>query len=143
MIITILSTLLAIVFVILSGFHFYWFFGGRWGSDSVIPTKGDGNSVQEIPKLATLVVAIVLVVFGWIYLVKSGLTAFNLPLIVSKYIYWILPALFTIRAIGEFKYVGFFKTIKNTKFARSDTKFFSPLCLSMGVIGFIIVLYSQ
>ena len=39
------------------------------------------------------------------------------------------------RAIGEFRLVGFFKTVKGSLFARMDTLFFSPLCvlLSLGL----------
>ena len=33
------------------------------------------------------------------------------------------------RAIGEFKYVGFFKRVRGSRFATLDTFVFSPLCL--------------
>ena len=33
------------------------------------------------------------------------------------------------RAIGEFKYVGFFKKVRGSKFARMDTLLYSPVCL--------------
>jgi hypothetical protein len=33
------------------------------------------------------------------------------------------------RAIGEFKYVGFFKRVRGSRFARRDTLLYSPLCL--------------
>jgi lipopolysaccharide/colanic/teichoic acid biosynthesis glycosyltransferase len=33
------------------------------------------------------------------------------------------------RAVGEFKYVGFFKRVRDSKFATLDTFVYSPLCL--------------
>ena len=38
-----------------------------------------------------------------------------------------------IRAVGDFKYVGFFKKIKGTIFAQNDTHFYSPLCLLISI----------
>jgi hypothetical protein len=37
------------------------------------------------------------------------------------------------RAIGEFKYLGFFKRVTGSKFARLDTLLYSPLCLLLAV----------
>ncbi|MHA7965352.1 DUF3995 domain-containing protein [Paenibacillus sp. CAU 1782] len=46
---------------------------------------------------------------------------------------WLLGSLFRIRAIGDLKWVGFFKKRKGTLFAKWDTALFSPLCLLLGV----------
>ena len=37
------------------------------------------------------------------------------------------------RAIGEFKYVGFFKRVRGSRFARLDTWIYSPLCLLLAL----------
>ena len=37
------------------------------------------------------------------------------------------------RAIGEFKYVGFFKRIRGSRFATLDSFVFSPICLLLAV----------
>ena len=140
MIIMILSLILFAVFSVLCGFHFYWFFGGTWGVEKVIPTQDNEQCAQSIPQFATLLVALVLVSFGLLYLIKSGLINVNLPNWITIYSYWIMPAIFIIRAIGEFKYVGFFKKIKNTEFAKADSTIFSPLCMSIGIIGIFIQL---
>jgi hypothetical protein len=42
--------------------------------------------------------------------------------------------------MGEFNYVGFFKKVKDTEFAKWDTKLFSPLCLLISSFGFAIEL---
>jgi len=140
MIIIILSSLLFLIFTVLGGFHFYWFFGGILGLEKVFPTKPNEVKTLSIPKIATLIVAIVLVLFGLIYLVKSGFINYSLPNWVTSYGYWVIPSLFILRAIGEFKYVGFFKKIKNTEFAKANSKIFSPLCLVIGIAGILIQL---
>ncbi|PCJ64894.1 MAG: hypothetical protein COA58_11515 [Bacteroidetes bacterium] len=140
MIITILSLVLFVTFTILGGFHFYWLSGNTWGLKKVIPTKTNELNTLEIPKFATLLVALALTTFGLLYLLKSGLIHIQIPNWVTDYAYWIIPSIFILRAIGDFKYLGFFKKIKNTEFGKTDSKLFSPLCLGIGVIGILIQL---
>ncbi len=137
---TFLSIVLFLIFTVLGGFHFYWLFGGVWGLKKTIPTKSIEVKLLPIPKLATLIVALVLVSFGLIYLVKSELIKIQIPNWITNYGYWGISSLFILRAIGEFKYVGFFKKIKNTEFAKADSKVFSPLCLIIGITGIVIEL---
>jgi len=89
MIVIILSTILFLIFTILGGFHFYWLFGGKWGLEKVIPTKGNGPGTLSIPKLATLIVGLILVLFGLIYLMKSGLETVQVPHWATNYGYWL------------------------------------------------------
>jgi hypothetical protein len=53
---------------------------------------------------------------------------------------WLIAGVFMLRAIGEFKYVGFFKKVRKTAFGLNDTKFYSPLCLLIGLLMMIIQL---
>ena len=139
MILIILSLILFLVFAILSGFHFYWLFGGNYGVRKVIPTKGvDASNSQAIPPFATLIVALGLLSFGVMYLFKAELITLSIPTWILQYGAWFVPSIFILRAIGEFNYVGFFKKIKDTEFAQADSKLFSPLCLGIGVIGLLI-----
>ncbi len=140
MTVSILSGILSVVFLLFSVFHFYWFFGGSYGLTKVIPTKGNKANTVKIPKLATLLVALVLLSFSLLYSIKSGILFFDILGWLSDFCYWFIPIVFILRAIGEFNYTGFFKRIKNTEFARADSTFFSPLCLLIGIIGIIIQL---
>jgi len=74
--ITILSIILLVIFTSLGFIHFYWLLGGKWGLEKVIPTKDNQSSTPSIPKFATLIVGLVLVLFGLIYLAKSGIVNF-------------------------------------------------------------------
>lgn len=143
MINALLCIVLFVIFTILGGIHFYWLFGGTWGLKQAIPTKTNEPNNLSIPNFATLVVSIILISFGLIYLFKSEILSFHSQNWLTKYGYQIIPYLFLIRAIGEFKYVGFFKKIKNTEFSKADTKIFSPLCLIIGIIGITILLITK
>ncbi|WP_400070441.1 DUF3995 domain-containing protein [Zobellia russellii] len=138
MTVMILSAILFLVFVALGGIHFYWLFGGTWALKSAIPTKGNELNSLAIPKIATLIVGLVLVSFGLLYLLKSGLMHFQAPNWIINYAYWFIPSIFILRAIGEFKYVGLFKKIKHTTFANADSKVFIPLCLAIGIMGILV-----
>lgn len=143
MITILLSLILFTIFTSLACIHFYWFFGGEFGLEKVVPTRGSHTRVLSIPKFATLIVALVLLIFGFAYLVKTGLIYVQVLNSVTKYGYWIIPSIFILRAIGDFKYVGFFKKIKNTEFARADSKWFAPLCLIIGIFGILIQLINK
>ncbi len=140
MFITTLSIILAIVFIVLSSFHFYWLAGGTWGLESVIPSKSKQASTLRIPKFATLIVALGLAAFALLYLARSGLVNVQFPNWI-QYGYWFIPAIFSLRGIGDFNYVGLFKKVKGTKFSDADSKIFVPLCLFIGILGFAIQLY--
>jgi hypothetical protein len=143
MITAILSTILIVIFTSLGFIHFYWLFGGKWGLEQTLPTKKIGTKAIEPPKFATTIVGIVLVSFGLLYLTNTGLKIFQVPNWIVAYGSWIIPSLFILRAIGDFKYVGFFKKIKNTVFAKADSKWFAPLCLTIGIIGIAIQIMNK
>ena len=143
MITVLLSVSLFFIFLVLSGFHFYWLCGGVWGLEKVIPTKENEASPLLIPKFATLVVALGLVLLGVVYLMKSGLVNAKTPEWFTSYAYWMIPSVFLARAIGEFKYVGIFKKVKNTEFAKADSKIFVPLCLIIGLLGILVQLMAN
>lgn len=138
---TIIAIISFLIFLFISFIHFYWAFGGKWGIDAVLPTKDDNNTKVLNPSiLPTLIVAFGLLGFGLHILIISGLIAFDIPQWLSNYGLWIIASIFTLRAIGDFKYVGFFKKIKLTKFGKNDTKYYSPLCLTIGILTLILEL---
>lgn len=67
----------------------------------------------------------------------------QIPNWITNYGYWIIPSIFILRAIGDFKYVGFFKKVRNTEFAKTDSKWFAPLCLTIGIFGILIQLMNK
>jgi len=137
----VLGALLAIIFLFLSTLHFYWAFGGKWGIDSAIPTKDENIQALKPPTIATIIVGIGLLLFSLFYMARIEFFTVKLSSWLHLYIGWILPSIFLLRVIGDFKYVGLFKKVKMTKFAKSDTKYFIPLCAFIAVSGFILQMY--
>lgn len=139
---TTIAIILFLVFLFLSSIHFYWAFGGQWGKDAAVPTKDSNIKVFEPGLLSTLIVAIGLLFFGLIVLKAAkefNLSPFHWPALLSKYGPWTIAGIFSIRAIGDFKYVGFFKKHRHTKFAKNDTKYYSPLCLIIGILTLVLI----
>lgn len=134
----ILSILLSLILIGLGLIHFNWVIGGKFGFSESLPIKENGERVLNPKKIDSAIVGIGLTAFGIFYVLKSGLFVYDLPEWIMKYGGWIIPIIFILRAIGEFKYVGFFKSIKKTDFGKLDTKLFSPLCLIIGILGIII-----
>ena len=129
----ILQLIKPIIFLIISGFHFYWAFGGTFGIKAVIPQM-EGKMAFQPPVLATIFIALAVLIsaiLSW----KPHPNSYAKTLIYGNLIIGIV---FLIRAIGDFKYVGFFKKVKGSLFAENDSRYYSPLCVVVSGIGFFI-----
>lgn len=138
---TAVAIILIIIFLVLSGIHYYWLLGGKRSTDAVIPTKDDEVKAIMPGFIPTITVATGLLGFGGIVL--SSVMDFDLPEWLNpanKYGLWLIVGIFGSRAVGEFNYVGFFKKIKHTKFAVNDTKYYSPLSLAISILALILQL---
>jgi hypothetical protein len=134
----IFATINAAILLIISLLHFYWGFGGRWGMAQSLPTNEAGETVLKPDAMACFVVSFGLLgmsvyVFGF-----SKMINLPLPYVVSKYSIWVIAFIFLARAIGDFKYAGFSKKIKTTRFAELDTRYYAPLCLYLSVSSILM-----
>jgi hypothetical protein len=134
----ILSVINALIFAIISGFHFYWAMGGTVGFDVVLPSNRDASKALNPSKSVTCIAALVFLGIAIFYLIKADLIPIPLPRLINNYGLYALASVLIIRAMGDFKYAGFFKTIKDTPFADYDTKYYSPLCLFLGLSTLVI-----
>ncbi len=129
--------LLAVIFAILGFFHLYWAAGGRVGTGAAIPTAGGERLLNSSPFWTVLVAAALfaamLVVLGRLKIWGAFVPSWTFYLGT-----WIISLLFLLRAIGDFRYVGFFKSVRDTNFAHWDTILFSPLCLVIAILAFLI-----
>jgi hypothetical protein len=133
-----LGLLLAAIFAFLGSIHLYWAFGGKKASDAVIPNVG-GKAVFTPSTFVTVLVALALFAAMFTILGQSGFISF----IPSRLFYFgtlVISWAFLLRAIGEFRLVGFFKKVTDTKFAYWDTRVFSPLCLLIAIMAFILLM---
>lgn len=134
---TIIAGSLIAVFASLSLVHVYWLVGGRVGQLAAIP-EIDGKLVFEPSALATLVVAIGLALCAVVIAGTAGILDLPLSQIVLAWITRALAVVLLLRAIGDFRLVGFFKRIRHTRFAHLDTIVYSPLCLVLAIGAAIV-----
>jgi hypothetical protein len=135
---TIIDLVLAIVFLSLAAIHVYWAFGGKGAAAATVPSNLNNKPIISPGPVDCMVVALGLLGFCVFVLIRSGILLIGLPGWLLNYGLWAIAALFLLRAMGEFKYVGFFKKIKSTQFGQMDTKYYSPLCLLIAVLAVIL-----
>lgn len=126
------------IFVALSSIHFYWLAGGRWGLDMALPTNPSQDFLFRPSTMATLVVAFGLLLFAIITLGNGFAFQGKVDQHYFRYGDGVISLIFLMRAVGDFRYVGFFKRIRETTFAKMDSRFYSPLCLLVAMIGSMI-----
>lgn len=141
MLTTIALIILVAILLFISTLHIYWAFGGKWSSKNVFPVlEGSKQLPNIIPVIPTLIVAVLLLVAAGLFLWHSGVIALALPEWIRIAGVWTVTVVFAARAIGEFRYVGFFKKVYNSGFSRLDTRIFSPLCLFIAILALIVVI---
>ncbi|MHC9063421.1 DUF3995 domain-containing protein [Nitrospira sp. CMX1] len=134
---TIIALPLIVTFLTLSLWHVYWLLGGRVGLDAAIP-EIDGKPVFQPSAVATFVVAVALALCALLLAATAGLVSLPFPNMLLIWLTRGLAVLLLLRAIGDFRLVGFFKRIRGTRFARLDTAVYSPLCLLLAIGSSII-----
>jgi len=110
--------------------------GGKAGKAAAVPTAG-GRALIKPSALGTTMVAAGLCVLaalvalriGWLKL--PGLANDNMFVQIGI---WLIAVMFALRAVGDFRYFGFFKRIRDSKFARLDTLAYSPLCAALAIL---------
>ena len=88
--------------------------------------------------LASIVVATGLSLMATVHLSNASLFSVDLQFPVNKIATLAIGIIFLLRSIGDFKWVGLFKKVRDTEFGRSDTKYFVPLCLFLSLSAFLI-----
>ncbi|MDZ5472242.1 DUF3995 domain-containing protein [Bacillus sp. 31A1R] len=122
-----------IILVLVGVLHFYWVLGGKWGIRAALPEKIEGETVFKPRWIETLIVAFGLIGVAFILLAQNNLLPFFTSNSFTKWSSIIFTFIFLLRAMGDFKYLGFTKKIKNTNFAKYDTQLYSPLCIYLGI----------
>lgn len=140
--VVIVAGTLAIAFCVLSLLHVGWALGWRGGHVQVLPER-DGAPLFRPGPLSTLAVAAVLFLAALIVTQRAGLGRELLPAALVRPGCWAVSIALVFRAVGEFRYVGFFKRVRDTAFARMDTRYYSPLALLLGVGVGLVAVYGR
>jgi hypothetical protein len=112
--------------------HLYWAVRGV-GTGAGVPSREDGTPAMRPGRLAALGVALALSIAALILLGRARLVTTGLPPVALRIGAWGVAATFAARAIGEFRYVGLFRRVRGTPFARWDAWLFTPLCLLLAL----------
>ncbi|WP_306352721.1 DUF3995 domain-containing protein [Flavobacterium sp. '19STA2R22 D10 B1'] len=136
-----LIVLNAIIFTFLSLLHIYWATGGKWGINVAVPTRTQKEKVIRPSAFGTFIVGLGLLLFALVTLGNLALFEAFIPQRSITIGTYVIGCIFLLRAIGDFKFIGLFKIIKNTPFAKKDTAYYTPLCLVISGISFAVAIY--
>jgi hypothetical protein len=125
-----IAIIVCAIFVVLAMWHFYMAFAGHSGESAAVPSQ-DGKPIFVPSAGSTIAVGIVLLIFALLVACTSGIVSPGLPASLLTGLSYALALGLLVRAVGDLKFVGFFKRVRGTRFARMDTLFYSPLCLAL------------
>ncbi|AJY75924.1 DUF3995 domain-containing protein [Paenibacillus beijingensis] len=130
----------AIILGLISLLHYYWAFGGRWGVHVVMYAREGEHQPAHYPgAAATIIVATLILLAGFLLPIQGGYVPSIEANLWTRSGCIVCAFVFVVRAIGEFKYLGFFKRVRHSAFSKYDTWLYSPLCLYLG-ITFVLIL---
>jgi hypothetical protein len=121
-----------------AGFHAHWALGGRMGFSVSLPQRPDGMPVMAHRlswwRPAAGCVALGLALLALLLLAGAGRIFLPLPTSAIRAALVLTGAAFAARALVPNRYVGFFKALRTTRWAKYDTRLYSPLFLLLGLL---------
>lgn len=130
---------LTAILATLSGLHVYWALGGKAGLEGTLPrAEGSEEALFRPGPIATLIVAGILAFGVAVTLWRAGIVEPPAPAWIPRTGVWFMAVAFALRAIGDFKYVGFFKKASESTFARRDSRIYSPLCVVIAALAVMV-----
>jgi Protein of unknown function (DUF3995) len=127
-----LAGLLAATFAALSVLHIYWSMGGRWGHAAALPERS-GRPAFEPGMLGTFVVAGLLAAASLVVLGRVGVGPAAGLRRLTHLGAWTIAAVLLLRGIGDFRLVGLFRSVGDTRFAWWDRRVYTPLALALAL----------
>ena len=128
----IIATCVSIVFVSLAFWHFYMALVPSAGTSGAVPSI-EGKPLFIPSRKATIAVGVMLLLFACLVAATGGLVDVGISPLVLRWASFALALGLLARAIGDFRYVGFFKRIRGSRFATLDSFVFSPICLLLAL----------
>jgi hypothetical protein len=133
--------LVAAAFAAIALIHVYWAFGGSLGGEAAVPRAAIAPGAEShaprppafVPtRAATLAVAAALAIVALLVALQAGWFGASLQHGALRAVIGVVAAAMFVRAIGDFRLVGFFKRRTESRFAQLDSWFYSPLCVLLG-----------
>lgn len=119
--------------------HFYWAFGGTKGVAAAVPASR-GQPLFKPGPMATTGVGIGLLGLAALFFVTGVRLAPQAAQWGLRTMTALAGLVFAARAVGDFRYLGFFKRAREGRFAWLDTYAYSPLCLALAILAGAVAL---
>jgi len=142
-----LAISLSATFTLLGLVHVYWALGGRRGLQAALPQlpvqpvppglqragePAQRNAFTPSPG-STLAVAAALLGVALAVALRGGLFGEPMQHAALRCVLAAVALALLARAVGDFRLVGFFKRVKDSAFARMDSRVYAPLCVLLGL----------
>jgi hypothetical protein len=128
----------AVIFAGLAAIHVRWAFRGPGAFTAGVPSRPDGSPVLSPGPVAALGLAALLLASGWFLLERAGLGLDVLPAPLPAIGTAGVAVVLLVRGVGDFRYVGLFKRIRDTPFARMDSRLYTPLVVALAAVAGLV-----
>ncbi len=139
----VIGVITAIIFFLLSALHVLLAVITLPGTLRALIPEINGRPAFVPSKAGTLLVALGLGICSALVLGQVGLLDSILPGKIYQAGTVCLAIVLALRAIGDFRLVGFFKKVRNSTFAKLDTWLYSPLCALLAVFCTVLAFGPQ
>jgi len=119
----------------------YFLLGGKNSIEYFFPTNSPFRKKHIKPKKVKLLfvsVALFIMAFFFVEQMAGFTKIFNAD--AFKWGNKIIAVIFVLRAFGNFTYLGFTKSFKKGTFAKLDTFLYSPVCLVIATLAYLLSL---
>ena len=110
--------------------------------ESVTVPYVNGRPLFVPSATATAAVGVGLLLCALLVASTAGIVAAGLSPPVLTALCGGLALVLLVRAVGDFRYVGFFKSVRDSRFATLDTWCYSPACLALSIAVAYVAMHS-
>jgi hypothetical protein len=137
MLISISGTLLTFLLAMCGLVSLFLLVTGRFRTAYIMPVDENNPALKGRPWF--LFQAIALLLASMIAGVRTWQFSQGYSDNVMNNLYYAVSAFLLLRAVGEFRHMGVFKTEKNGEFSRIDTRFLTPLAFFMFLLSIFLL----
>jgi hypothetical protein len=120
----------ALLFSVIGGLHVAWAAGVRIGVGAAVPELS-GRPLFDPPRGLTLLIGLCLLAAGWLVLALGQWLPAPLPASWLWLAGLLAAGVFGLRTLGDGRFVGLFKRVQGTRFARLDDQIFTPVSFAL------------
>jgi hypothetical protein len=129
----------SLTFGVLALWHFYMAVVPATAESGAVPSV-NGKPLFSPSRRSTVAVGIALLLCAGLVASTAGMLSPGIPRVALSWLSYTLALALLLRGVGDFRYVGLFKTVRGTPFATLDTFLYSPLCLLLAAAVALVAL---